>query len=84
VSIPPDLTEQLWAALWPTYPLLRGNGCYATLHDNGLLIAENIGSLAQMISELAEPMPNTPPSLASRSRFRADKFHRLRPWLPPS
>jgi hypothetical protein len=56
-DLPPNLPERLWAALWPEYPLLHGNGCYATVHDNGLLIAENIGTLAQMISELAEPLP---------------------------
>jgi hypothetical protein len=51
------MPERLWAALWPEYPLLRGDGCYATVHDNGLLIAENIGTLAQMISELESPPP---------------------------
>jgi hypothetical protein len=56
-DLPPNLPERLWAALWPEYPLLRGDGCYATVHDNGLLIAENIGTLAQMISELESPLP---------------------------
>jgi hypothetical protein len=56
-DLPPNLARRVFTVLYPHQTLLKGDGFYATYHDGGLLIAESIGGLAQMISELACPVP---------------------------
>lgn len=56
-DLPPNLAERVFTVLYPRQILLKGDGFYATDHDGGLLIAESIGGLAQMISELECPLP---------------------------